>query len=299
MLVALAVLLCCPTAVFAGAITLGSAQSFAVLGASTVTNTGNSVISGDLGLYAGTSITGFFPPGIVINGIIHDTDGVAQQAQIDETTAYNALALLPSTNNETGLILGTGGTVNTLDPGVYNFGTPASPTSAQVTGTLTLDFENMSNALFVFQIGTTLTTASDAAIDVINGNSTDAIYWVVGSSATLGTGTAFAGNILALDSITMNTGSSIVCGRAFAQTAAVTLDDNFISDNCGVSNTTTGPSYYSGTGPTDFGSYGFSGGPAVGPNGSVPEPGSAGLAALGCLFGLLCMRRYRFVRPTR
>ena len=178
---------------------------------------------------------------------------------------------MSSTANETGVILGTGGTVSTLLPGVYSFSS-----SAQVNGALTLNFNGLSNALFVFQIGTTLTTGSSASIHVIGGDSTDAIYWQVGDSATLGSSTAFAGNILALHAISLNPFASIACGRAFAYTESVTMADrNFISNDCGVDNTVAG---FSSTGPSDFGSLGFSGGSQVG---TVPEPGTFLLLGIG------------------
>ena len=199
---------------------LGTAQNFAVLGASTVTNTGPTVINGDLGLYSGTSITGF-PPGIV-NGTIHNADGVAQQAQADALIAYNSLAAQSVTQVLTGQDLGG----LTLTPGVYFFSS-----SAQLTGTLTLDALGDPNALFVFQIGTTLTTASDSSVVVINPPTADWCekYWQVGSSATLGTDTEFVGTIIALTSNTLNTGASVY-GRVIALNGAVTLDSNEITN---------------------------------------------------------------------
>ena len=147
---------------------------------------------------------------------MHKTDALAQQAQIDLNTAYNTLALLPFTTDLSGQNLGT---VGTLTPRIYKFSS-----SAQLTGTLTLDALGDPNALFVFQIGSTLTTASGATINVINGGANSGVFWDVGSSATLGTSTTFAGNILALQSITISTSARILCGRALAETGAVTRD---------------------------------------------------------------------------
>lgn len=200
---------------------LGTAQNFAVLGGSTVTNTGPSVVSGDVGVSPGSAITGF-PPGIINGGSIHAADAVAAQAQSDLTTAYNVAAGTPCTADLTGVDLGG----LTLAPGVYCFST-----SAGLTGTLTLDLQGNPNSTFIFKIGSTLTTASGSSVVLINSGGTTCppnIFWQVGSSATLGTGSAFVGNILALTSITMNTGASLT-GRALARNGAVTLDTNNIS----------------------------------------------------------------------
>ncbi len=200
--------------------TLGVAQSFAVLGGSAVTNTGATVITGDLGVSPGTSITGF-PPGIV-NGTIHQTDAVAAQAQADSLTAYNSLAgqACSPSNNLTGMDLGG----KTLTAGVYCFSS-----SAQLTGTLTLDAQGNPNSVFIFQIGSTLTTASNSAIVMINSGVPCNVYFQIGSSATLGTGTQFLGNIFAYTSISVNTNATIEPGRAIALNGAVTLDSNVIS----------------------------------------------------------------------
>ncbi len=222
-LFAIAVLACFPMQGKADVI-LGTAGNFAVLAGSTVTNTGPTTLTGDLGLYAGTSITGL--GSITITGTVHQTDAVAQQAQIENTTAYNNLAGMTTTSNLTGQDLGG----LTLTSGVYRF-----DSSAQLTGTLQLDAQGNNNALWVFQIGSTLTTASNSSVMTINGGSMPgcAAYWQVGSSATLGTSTAFEGHILALTSITLTTGATILDGSALALNGAVTLDTNTITiTNC-------------------------------------------------------------------
>lgn len=204
---------------------LGTAGNFSVLAGTTVTNTGPSVIDGgDVGVSPGTAITGF-PPGIILSPFTtHSADAVALQAQSDLTTAYNVAAGLPITQDLTGQDLGG----LTLLPGVYFFSS-----SAQLTGTLTLNNLGDPNAEFVFQIGSTLTTASNSSVVTINGGPMPGctVFWQVGSSATLGTDTAFEGHILALTSIAMNTGASILDGSALARNGAVTLDDNTIT-NC-------------------------------------------------------------------
>jgi hypothetical protein len=240
---------------YAGAISvdLGSADPFAVLAGSTVTNTGATIVHGDLGVWPGTAITGF-PPGIV-SGTIHSADAIAMQAQSDLVTAYSFAAGEACGNTLTGQDLGG----LTLTPGVYCFAS-----SADLTGTLTLNAQGDPNAVFVFQIGSTLTTASSSSVIFTNGGQGDSVFWQVGSSATLGTSTEFAGNILALASITLDTGANLGCGRALARNGAVTMDTNNVSiDSAGCE--TTG--------------------------GAAPEPGTATLLSMGLLASLIVYLR--------
>ena len=199
---------------------LGSARSFAVLGGQTVTSTGGTNITGNLGVSPGITLTGF-PPATVATGAIHLGDAVALQAQLDLITAYNALKAQACTVNLTGQELS--GLV--LKPGVYCFSTSAA---ISLVSNLILDAQGNPNAVFIFQIGSTLTTGNNTAVKVINGGSDCNVYWQVGSSATVGVGTALAGNIIALSSITLQTGATL-SGRALTQNAAVSLDNNAVS----------------------------------------------------------------------
>lgn len=202
-----------------------TAGNYTVIGGSTITNTGPTVITGNLALFPGTSVTG----GPTVTGTSDVNDAAASQAQTDLGTTYNdaAGATCPATNNLSGTDLGG----LTLTPGVYCFST-----SAQLTGTLTLDGQGNTNPTFIFQIGSTLTTASASRVVLQNGAGACAVFWQVGSSATLGTTTSFQGNLITNASITMNTGATIGVGggvnggRALARTSgAVTLDTNTIT----------------------------------------------------------------------
>lgn len=198
---------------------LGTSGNFAVLAGSTVTNTGNTVINGNVGVFAGTAVTGF-PPGIVTGGVIHAADGVAATAQNDLTTAYVNAAGRPANASLPGDIGGM-----TFLPGVYT-----ASSSLGITGTVTLNGNGNANAVFIFQIGTALTTAtSNSLVNLIGGAQASNVFWQVGSSATLGTGTLFNGTILAQASITLNTGA-VLNGRALARIGAVTLAGNAVSN---------------------------------------------------------------------
>jgi len=218
---------------------LGTADSFAVLAGSTVTNTGPSTIHGNLGLSPGTAVTGF-PPGKV-SGVIHKADGVAGHAKVDLTTAYvSAAGRTPhlAVSGDLGGLTVTGG--------VYK-----SKSSLGLTGVLTLNAEGNPNTVFIFQAGSTLTTAAGSHVRLVNGAQACNVFWQVGSSATLGTTSVFAGNILALTSISMNRGV-VVSGRALARNGAVTLiDDTITAAHCAAgtsgSGTGSGSTHVTGT----------------------------------------------------
>ena len=239
----------------------GTAGDFAVLGGSTVTNTGPTDITGDLGLSPGTSITGF-PPGHV-DGTVHQTDAAAAQAQTDLVTAYNDAAGRTSTATITDDLGG-----QTLTPGVYT-GAP----SLHLTGTLTLDGQGDENAVFIFQTpASTLITASASRVELIRGAQACNLVWQVGSSATLGTDSFFKGSILALQSITVNHGTT-VDGSVLARNAAVTLDDNTISRAPCAGTPTTTPTSPGGGTTTPTGPGGDTT-PPTGPDGGTTTPTS-------------------------
>jgi hypothetical protein len=214
--VALAIARSNPATAIATPVPLGTAGTYAVLAGQSVTNTGPSVITGDVGVSPGTSITGF-PPGIVL-GTIHSADAAALQAKSDLVTAYNNAA-----GQATDAVLPPDLGGLTLTPGVYT-----APGAAQITGTLTLDAQNNPNAVWVFQIASTLITASASNVNLINGASPCNVYWQVGSSATLGTASTMVGTVMALTSITATTGTDIQ-GRLLARNGSVTLDTNTIT----------------------------------------------------------------------
>jgi hypothetical protein len=214
---------------------LGSAAPFSVLAGSTVTNTGPTTMFGDLGLSPGSSVTG--APGVL--GQTHVDDAVAIEAKNDLTTAYNNAASRPSSGSA-----GTDLAGQTFSPGVRT----ASSSLLLSSGSVTLNAEGNPNAVFIFQIGSTLITGSNTSVSLINGAQACNVFWQVGSSATLGTGTRFVGTIMAAASITANTAATIH-GRLLAQTAAVTLEDNTITtSSCASSATGGGGSEGSGGG---------------------------------------------------
>jgi len=194
---------------------LGFAANYGALAHSTLTNTGSTVITGNLALSPGTSVTGF-PPGIV-TGTQDVTNGNAASAQSALAAAISYIQGLPAGPTLSAL----GGL--TLTPGTYT-----SASTMSLTGNLNLNAGGNPNALFIFQIGSTLTLASAATITLQNGAQARNVYFQVGSSATLGTTSSFFGNILATASVTMNTGASLT-GGIYASTGAVTLADNAIT----------------------------------------------------------------------
>jgi type VI secretion system secreted protein VgrG len=262
---------------------LGSAGNFAVLGATpSVTNIGSTTLTGSLGVWPAASITGMGPGAnqITVNGAnatgnadVHIGDSVANTAQTDAGIAFGILAGLSPSSSTAGVVE-LGG--QTLTSGVYNLG------AALLDGVLTLNFAGASNQNIVFQIGSTLTTASGpgiASVVIEGANSTDNVFWQVGSSVQIGTYTSFVGNIIANTTVAMQTGATDACGSVISLTAAVTMDTNTISNTCA-----------GGTGG------GGGGGTVIGGGTGVPEGGSTLLYLCSFLLPLGAMRAFRFRR---
>jgi type VI secretion system secreted protein VgrG len=273
-----------PAAAQASAVDLGTAKPFVVLGGSAATNTGPSVLNGDLGISPGTSLVGFGSPAVV-NGATHNNDAVAAGAQSDLTTAYDVAAAQPVTADLTGQDLGN----LVLTAGAYRYAT-----SAQMTGPLTLDAQGDPAAQFVFEIGSTLTTASASSVVLANGASPCNVYWQVGSSATLGSTTAFAGNVMALTSISLDDAATVQ-GRLLARNGAVTLINNRIDGSmCGTSTTppptppaTGGPTPPATGGPTPP----ATGGPTPPATGGPTPPATGGPTTVPTRTGTSTLRR--------
>lgn len=257
---------------------LGTARPFAVLAGTTVTNTGATVVSGDLGVSPGSAVAGF-PPGQVINGAQHVADAVALKAKNDLVTAYqDAAGRTPATTVTSDL----GGQV--LKPGVYR-----TAKAMALTGTVTLDAKGDPDAVFIFQAGSTLITASSSTVALVNGTDPCNVYWQVGSSATLRTDTTFVGTIMALTTATLETRTTVV-GRILARNGAVNLDTNTITrPNCAAVSSPT---------PTTGGPASTPSGPApAGPTPTIPvghpetgRPGSAmSMNPLWLTLGLLTL----------
>jgi ice-binding like protein/PEP-CTERM motif-containing protein len=288
---------------------LGSASTFAVLGATSVTNTGATTLGGDLGVSPGTSITGSGT--ITLAGAVHQTDGVAALAQADALTAFNALGPTSGLytnaiasvvgNNLTGqdlggltLNAGLGATSVLVNGNLTSATVYAFSTSAGLTGALTLNFLGLSNQTIVFDTGSTLTTAAGpgaSSVLITGAGSNDNVLWLVGTAATIGTFTSFAGGIVAADLVAMNTSATDGCGGVISLTAAVTLQGNTISTGCTIS---------TGTGGTPVGTVTptpVTGGTTL----RVPEPGTLALLSfglLGMVFLTFCKSRVSSLSPS-
>jgi type VI secretion system secreted protein VgrG len=252
---------CSSTTGYAG--TLDAIGRYGVFANLSLTNTGVTNITGDIGLYPGASITGFSAGGDTgsYTGVADLNNSASEQAATNLLNIYTSLSNLSPITDLTGSDLGA----MTLTSGVYNFDSTAS-----LTGTLTLDAANNPNARFVFIIGSTLTTGADSKIRIINTSlaregADCGIYWVLGSSAVIGEGTDFEGNILAKTSITLNTGASIDHGRALSINGSVTLSGNTIDASD------------------------VSGGFGV----AVPEPATYALFGSSCALGFAMLARRR------
>jgi hypothetical protein len=247
---------------------LGTATSFSVLAGSTVTNTGPTTMFGDLGLSPGSSVTG----APVVLGQTHVSDAVAIEAKNSLTTAYNDAAGRPTEGSA-----GTDLAGQTFTAGVRT----ASSSLLLSSGSVILDAQGDPNAVFIFQIGSTLITGSNTTVQLINGAQACNVFWQVGSSATLGTGTKFVGTVMAAETITANTAATIH-GRLLAQTAAVNLDTNTITQsNCAIEGVeTTTPEETTALEVTTTGGGSTTGGTTTGgtttttPSATAPTPTS-------------------------
>ncbi len=220
------------------AVALGTADSFAVLAGSGITNTGPTAITGDIGTFPNTSITGV--TSLTLTGTNHAGDSVTQGAKTDLVTAYTTAAGEGPTTAISADLVG-----RTLQPGVYN-----SASAIGLSGVLTLDAAGDPNAVWVFQAGSTLITASGSRVVMLNGAQSCNVYWQVGSSSTLGTNSTFIGTIMALTSISLQTGATLD-GRALARNGAVTMDTNTITRSvCTTSTATPTPTATSTSSPT-------------------------------------------------
>jgi Ice-binding-like len=214
---------CAQNAISGQAVPLGTAFTFAVLAGSTVTSSGPTIVTGDLGVSPGTAITGITGiapggPGTVVGGSIHSGDPAAAQAQLDLTTAYNNAA---GRANPGAVPADIGGM--TIPAGVHN-----APVSLAITGNVTLDGGGNPNSVFIFQIPTTLTTSTGSSVTLIGLANACNVFWQVGSSATINGNSVFNGTVLALASISLGTGA-VVNGRVLARNGAVTMLSNIVT----------------------------------------------------------------------
>jgi hypothetical protein len=239
---------------------LGSDSSFSVLAGSTVTNTGPTTMFGDLGLDPGSSVTG--APHTL--GAMHIDDGVAIKAKSDLVTGFNDAAGRPSTQLSSAELSG-----KSFTPGVYN----ASSSLLFSAGTVTLNAQGDPNAVFIFKVASSLTTGSATTVLLTNGAQPCNVYWEIGASATLGTNSRFIGTVMALTTITAQTGMTMD-GRLLARNGAVNLDTNTITTSA--CSTTTGTGGTGGTGGTTGGTTGTTGGTGGTTGGGTGTTGGTG-----------------------